>query len=148
MKYFEYIMTKEKEANKSVVKTNDKVEEDSKTQKTGPSKDYLPERQKYEMLCRGEGLRMVISLYIKFSYSCLEIVHKVDDASLLAAYFLTDVHIFLLLRYNSVSNFRLLEDRVNSFAGIMMEIGIPNIYWVLLSKKMNGTDLVSFASLR
>ncbi|XP_077206551.1 prolyl 4-hydroxylase subunit alpha-1 isoform X4 [Paroedura picta] len=58
MKYFEYIITKEKEGNKSDGKTNDKAEEESKTQKMGPSKNYQPERQKYEMLCRGEGLRM------------------------------------------------------------------------------------------
>ncbi|XP_054839211.1 prolyl 4-hydroxylase subunit alpha-1 isoform X2 [Eublepharis macularius] len=58
MKYFEYIMTKEKEANKSFAKTNDEAEEESKTQKKGPSKDYLPERQKYERLCRGEGVKM------------------------------------------------------------------------------------------
>uniref|UniRef100_A0ACB8F8Q0 Prolyl 4-hydroxylase subunit alpha-1 n=1 Tax=Sphaerodactylus townsendi TaxID=933632 RepID=A0ACB8F8Q0_9SAUR len=58
MKYFEYIMAKEKETNKSFAETNDKAEEESKIQKKGPSKDYLPERQKYEMLCRGEGLKM------------------------------------------------------------------------------------------
>lgn len=97
MKYFEYIMTKEKEANKSVAKANDKAEEESRTQKMSPSKSYLPERQKYEMLCRGEGLRMVISLNIKFIHNCLEIFCKVDNARLLAAYFLTDVHAFYYL---------------------------------------------------
>ncbi|XP_053167366.1 prolyl 4-hydroxylase subunit alpha-1 isoform X2 [Hemicordylus capensis] len=58
LKYFEYIMSKEKEANKSTTKTDDQTENEIKTQKRGPSKDYLPERQKYEMLCRGEGLKM------------------------------------------------------------------------------------------
>lgn len=57
LKYFEYIMSKEKEANKSTTKTDSQT--DKETKKKEPSKDYLPERQKYEMLCRGEGLRMV-----------------------------------------------------------------------------------------
>ncbi|CAM2117554.1 unnamed protein product [Caretta caretta] len=56
LKYFEYIMSKEKEANKSTTKTDSQT--DKETKKKEPSKDYLPERQKYEMLCRGEGLRM------------------------------------------------------------------------------------------
>ncbi|XP_020638815.3 prolyl 4-hydroxylase subunit alpha-1 isoform X1 [Pogona vitticeps] len=60
LKYFEYIMSKEKEkeANKSVAQTDEQTEKESKTKRKGPSKDYLPERQKYEMLCRGEGLKM------------------------------------------------------------------------------------------
>lgn len=58
LKYFEYIMLKEKEANKSDTKTDDQNEKEIKTQKKGLLKDYLPERQKYEMLCRGEGLKM------------------------------------------------------------------------------------------
>ncbi|XP_053244543.1 prolyl 4-hydroxylase subunit alpha-1 isoform X1 [Podarcis raffonei] len=60
MKYFEYIMEKEKEkeANKSIAQTDGQTEKENKTQKRGPAKDYLPERQKYEMLCRGEGLKM------------------------------------------------------------------------------------------
>ncbi|XP_062989044.1 prolyl 4-hydroxylase subunit alpha-1 isoform X2 [Elgaria multicarinata webbii] len=60
LKYFEYIMTKEKEkeANKTVAQKDEQTEKETKTQKKGPSKDYLPERQKYEMLCRGEGLKM------------------------------------------------------------------------------------------
>lgn len=56
-------MSKEKEANKSDTKTDDQNEKEIKTQKKGLLKDYLPERQKYEMLCRGEGLKMVISLF-------------------------------------------------------------------------------------
>ncbi|KAJ6657751.1 hypothetical protein lerEdw1_001938, partial [Lerista edwardsae] len=58
LKYFEYIMSKEKEANESVSKTDNQSEKEISTQKKGPLKDYLPERQKYEMLCRGEGLKM------------------------------------------------------------------------------------------
>lgn len=55
MKYFEYIMAKEKEANKSSTDSEDQAEKETEVKK----KDYLPERRKYEMLCRGEGLKMV-----------------------------------------------------------------------------------------
>lgn len=34
-------------------------EETEGKQKKGRPDDYLPERRKYEQLCRGEGLRMV-----------------------------------------------------------------------------------------
>ncbi|NXY91239.1 P4HA1 hydroxylase, partial [Alcedo cyanopectus] len=54
MKYFEYIMAKEKEANKSSAASEDETEKETEVKK----KDYLPERRKYEMLCRGEGLKM------------------------------------------------------------------------------------------
>ncbi|XP_037255529.1 prolyl 4-hydroxylase subunit alpha-1 isoform X1 [Falco naumanni] len=54
MKYFEYIMAKEKEANKSSTDSEDQMDKDTEVKK----KDYLPERRKYEMLCRGEGLKM------------------------------------------------------------------------------------------
>ncbi|KAM6330231.1 prolyl 4-hydroxylase subunit alpha-1 isoform 6-T7 [Podargus strigoides] len=54
MKYFEYIMAKEKEANKSSTDSEDPTEKETEVKK----KDYLPERRKYEMLCRGEGLKM------------------------------------------------------------------------------------------
>ncbi|KAJ7408816.1 Prolyl 4-hydroxylase subunit alpha-1 [Pitangus sulphuratus] len=53
MKYFEYIMAKEKEGNKS---STDSEEQEKETEVK--KKDYLPERRKYEMLCRGEGLKM------------------------------------------------------------------------------------------
>eukprot|EP00075_Anas_platyrhynchos_P027038 XP_027316291.1 prolyl 4-hydroxylase subunit alpha-1 [Anas platyrhynchos] len=54
MKYFEYIMAKEKEANKSSTDAEEQTEKETEVKK----KDYLPERRKYEMLCRGEGLKM------------------------------------------------------------------------------------------
>ncbi|NXO49328.1 P4HA1 hydroxylase, partial [Aramus guarauna] len=54
MKYFEYIMAKEKEANKSSTDSEGQMEKETEVKK----KDYLPERRKYEMLCRGEGLKM------------------------------------------------------------------------------------------
>ncbi|XP_054428598.1 prolyl 4-hydroxylase subunit alpha-1 isoform X3 [Pteronotus mesoamericanus] len=56
LKYFEYIMAKEKDANKSA--SNDQSDQKTTPKKKGVAVDYLPERQKYEMLCRGEGIKM------------------------------------------------------------------------------------------
>ncbi|KAM8924250.1 prolyl 4-hydroxylase subunit alpha-1 isoform 2-T2 [Pelodytes ibericus] len=53
LKYFEYIMAKED--NKTTSSTSEETQ--PRTRKGRP-KDHLPERQKYEMLCRGEGLKM------------------------------------------------------------------------------------------
>uniref|UniRef100_A0A8I6A688 Prolyl 4-hydroxylase subunit alpha-1 n=1 Tax=Rattus norvegicus TaxID=10116 RepID=A0A8I6A688_RAT len=54
--YFEYIMSKEKDANKSA--SGDQSDQKTTPKKKGIAVDYLPERQKYEMLCRGEGIKM------------------------------------------------------------------------------------------
>ncbi|XP_019480185.1 PREDICTED: prolyl 4-hydroxylase subunit alpha-1 [Hipposideros armiger] len=56
LKYFEYIMAKEKDANKST--SDDQSDQKTTPKKKGVAVDYLPERQKYEMLCRGEGIKM------------------------------------------------------------------------------------------
>ncbi|XP_036911764.1 prolyl 4-hydroxylase subunit alpha-1 isoform X2 [Sturnira hondurensis] len=56
LKYFEYIMAKEKDANKSA--SGDQSDQKTTLKKKGAAVDYLPERQKYEMLCRGEGIKM------------------------------------------------------------------------------------------
>ncbi|KAM7073675.1 prolyl 4-hydroxylase subunit alpha-1 isoform 3-T3 [Molossus nigricans] len=56
LKYFEYIMAKEKDANKST--SDDQSDQKTTLKKKGAPVDYLPERQKYEMLCRGEGIKM------------------------------------------------------------------------------------------
>uniref|UniRef100_H0VTZ0 Prolyl 4-hydroxylase subunit alpha-1 n=1 Tax=Cavia porcellus TaxID=10141 RepID=H0VTZ0_CAVPO len=56
LKYFEYIMAKEKDDNKST--SGDQSDQKSTLRKKGIAVDYLPERQKYEMLCRGEGIKM------------------------------------------------------------------------------------------
>ncbi|XP_076981056.1 prolyl 4-hydroxylase subunit alpha-1 isoform X1 [Tamandua tetradactyla] len=56
LKYFEYIMTKEKDVNKST--SHDQSDHKVTLKKKGVAADYLPERQKYEMLCRGEGIKM------------------------------------------------------------------------------------------
>ncbi|KAH0516861.1 Prolyl 4-hydroxylase subunit alpha-1 [Microtus ochrogaster] len=57
LRYFEYIMTKEKDTNKSA--SGDQSDQKSTPKKKGIAVDYLPERQKYEMLCRGEGIKML-----------------------------------------------------------------------------------------
>uniref|UniRef100_A0A8C0ZXN8 Prolyl 4-hydroxylase subunit alpha-1 n=1 Tax=Castor canadensis TaxID=51338 RepID=A0A8C0ZXN8_CASCN len=56
LKYFEYIMANEKDANKSA--SDDQSDQKTTPKKKGMAVDYLPERQKYEMLCRGEGIKM------------------------------------------------------------------------------------------
>ncbi|CAO2608106.1 Prolyl 4-hydroxylase subunit alpha-1 [Lemmus lemmus] len=56
LRYFEYIMTKEKDTNKSA--SGDQSDQKTTPKKRGIAVDYLPERQKYEMLCRGEGIKM------------------------------------------------------------------------------------------
>uniref|UniRef100_A0A2K6U7K8 Prolyl 4-hydroxylase subunit alpha 1 n=1 Tax=Saimiri boliviensis boliviensis TaxID=39432 RepID=A0A2K6U7K8_SAIBB len=56
LKYFEYIMAKEKDVNKSA--SDDQSDQKTTPKKKGIAVDYLPERQKYEMLCRGEGIKM------------------------------------------------------------------------------------------
>lgn len=50
-------MAKEKDDNKST--SGDQSDQKSTLRKKGIAVDYLPERQKYEMLCRGEGIKMV-----------------------------------------------------------------------------------------
>lgn len=52
LKYFEYQLVKQKKAE-----DKDEGEARAKTKKGRPD-DYLPERKKYEQLCRGEGIRM------------------------------------------------------------------------------------------
>ncbi|KAG8435162.1 hypothetical protein GDO86_013201 [Hymenochirus boettgeri] len=53
LRYFQYIMSKEE--NKTDSTLSDGAE--SRARKGRP-KDHLPERQKYEKLCRGEGVKM------------------------------------------------------------------------------------------
>uniref|UniRef100_A0A287D1H1 Prolyl 4-hydroxylase subunit alpha-1 n=1 Tax=Ictidomys tridecemlineatus TaxID=43179 RepID=A0A287D1H1_ICTTR len=56
LKYFEYIMAKEKDVNKSA--SDEQSDQKTTMKKKGIAVDYLPERRKYEMLCRGEGIKM------------------------------------------------------------------------------------------
>ncbi|XP_043912048.1 prolyl 4-hydroxylase subunit alpha-1 isoform X4 [Protopterus annectens] len=59
LKYFEYVMSKQKKDGQESA-----TEATTKEQATEPKKkkrhpaDHLPERQKYEMLCRGENVKM------------------------------------------------------------------------------------------
>lgn len=52
LKYFEYQLAKQKKVE------GGREEEAEGTRRKGQPDDYLPERKKYEQLCRGEGLRM------------------------------------------------------------------------------------------
>uniref|UniRef100_A0A8C2IG28 procollagen-proline 4-dioxygenase n=1 Tax=Cyprinus carpio TaxID=7962 RepID=A0A8C2IG28_CYPCA len=55
LKYFDYQLAKQKKAEKE-----QSVKEESKTEqeKTVGKGEYLPEKRKYEQLCRGQGVRM------------------------------------------------------------------------------------------
>lgn len=63
LRYFEYMKAEEeKKANETQDSQGSKVGSTSETKKGRP-KDYLPERQKYEKLCRGEGIKLVSELF-------------------------------------------------------------------------------------
>ncbi|XP_054860544.1 prolyl 4-hydroxylase subunit alpha-1-like isoform X2 [Amphiprion ocellaris] len=53
LKYFEYQLSKQKKAE-----ATEEAEGRHRTVSRGRPDDYLPERRKYEQLCRGEGIRM------------------------------------------------------------------------------------------
>ncbi|XP_078387098.1 prolyl 4-hydroxylase subunit alpha-1b isoform X6 [Cetorhinus maximus] len=59
LRYFEYMMADQKKETSSVAqKTEENKSGDvSQTKRERPN-DYLPERQKYEKLCRGEGIKL------------------------------------------------------------------------------------------
>lgn len=65
LKYFEFQLEKQrKDAEEETPKeTEERVERDAtekkKKSKTKTSFQLIPERKKYEMLCRGEGIKMV-----------------------------------------------------------------------------------------
>lgn len=55
LKYFEYQLAKQKK----VEKVEEKEEESKVRQRRESKDDYLPERKKYEQLCRGQGIKLV-----------------------------------------------------------------------------------------
>ncbi|XP_078055574.1 prolyl 4-hydroxylase subunit alpha-1b isoform X1 [Mustelus asterias] len=59
LRYFEYMMAdqKKEQTNTAQKSEENKAGDASKTKRPRP-KDYLPERQKYEKLCRGEGIKL------------------------------------------------------------------------------------------
>ncbi|XP_078284770.1 prolyl 4-hydroxylase subunit alpha-1b isoform X2 [Rhinoraja longicauda] len=58
LRYFEYMKEEQKKKSNETQDTQgSKVGSTSETKKGRP-KDYLPERQKYERLCRGEGIKL------------------------------------------------------------------------------------------
>lgn len=58
MRYFERLLEKEKEA-KAINETSDTIEPTTQGGIYERPQDYLPEREIYEALCRGEGVKMV-----------------------------------------------------------------------------------------
>lgn len=60
LKYFEYQLAKQRKEEEELKEDGAGTEEkEVETPKTGRPADYLPERKKYEQLCRGEGIKMV-----------------------------------------------------------------------------------------
>ncbi|XP_067828556.1 prolyl 4-hydroxylase subunit alpha-1b isoform X4 [Heptranchias perlo] len=59
LRYFEYMMADQKKENSDVTQKTEgsKLQNVSQTKKGRP-KDHLPERQNYEKLCRGEGIKL------------------------------------------------------------------------------------------
>ena len=57
LKYFEYQLAKQKKVEESGEGEDPKWRQRRETR--GRPDDYLPERRKYEQLCRGEGVQMV-----------------------------------------------------------------------------------------
>jgi len=55
LKYFEYQLAKQKKVEQS----EEEEERRQRRESRGRPDDYLPERKKYEQLCRGQGVRMV-----------------------------------------------------------------------------------------
>ncbi|KAM3860030.1 prolyl 4-hydroxylase subunit alpha-1a [Diretmus argenteus] len=60
LKYFEYQLAKQKKAEEEEAKEGgERQKRETETPKGRPAvDDYLPERKKYEQLCRGEGIKM------------------------------------------------------------------------------------------
>lgn len=60
LKYFEFQLEKQRKADEAEGKEPGKKETTEKKEKSKKvSNHQIPERKKYEMLCRGEGIKMV-----------------------------------------------------------------------------------------
>ncbi|MBN3322184.1 P4HA1 hydroxylase, partial [Atractosteus spatula] len=59
LKYFEYTLLKQRKTEQADENSKPQdAKEKTISKNKGRPKDYLPERQKYEQLCRGEGIKM------------------------------------------------------------------------------------------
>lgn len=80
LKYFEFQLEKQKKAEQDEPPKETKREErdtseKKKTKKKKESFQLIPERKKYEMLCRGEGIKMVRHREDTEKWSCLQNIH-------------------------------------------------------------------------
>lgn len=80
LKYFEFQLEKQKKAEQDEPPKETKREERDTTEKKKPKKkkesfQLVPERKKYEMLCRGEGIKMVRQREDTEKWSCLQNIH-------------------------------------------------------------------------
>lgn len=138
LKYFEFQLQKQKKAAEA---EPEKVEERAKRETKEKKKPkpkvpsyMLPERKKYEMLCRGEGIKLVRTTKTK---------HK-------KVQFLT---FKIQICFNSfvsciaTLSLRPPEGRAGFSVVTMIIIAIPGICWHLSNSKMSGTALTSSATL-
>ena len=121
-KYFEFQLEKQKKAEES----ESLVKKDRGTRETGQKKksrknitnQLLPERKKYEMLCRGEGIKMV---------------RKTKETH--TSYFQFRPPLQLL----SLSLVRPPEGRADCSVVTLTTITTPDLCWHLPNSKMSGT---------
>ncbi|XP_030629494.1 prolyl 4-hydroxylase subunit alpha-1a [Chanos chanos] len=58
LRYFEYQLSKQRKAEKEQSGTEEDLKERRDKRAVARKKDYLPERDRYEKLCRGEGVKL------------------------------------------------------------------------------------------
>lgn len=80
LKYFEFQLEKQKKAEQNEPQKETKREERDTTEKKKPQQkkesfQLIPERKKYEMLCRGEGIKMVRQREDTEKWSYLQNIH-------------------------------------------------------------------------
>lgn len=131
VKYFEFQLEKLKKSTEDdadTQKEREKRETPEKKKKKKVSKkafSLIPERKKYEMLCRGEGIKMVR----KQTHT-----HTQNYGS-------------LLTNLLSISlSFRRRAVRADCFAVTTTTTAIPNSCWHRSNSKTNGTAPTSFAT--
>lgn len=125
LKYFEFQLEKQRKAEAEKKEVEDKKREqkvlDKRDAQRKRSKDPLPERKKYEMLCRGEGVKLVSRKNQFFfpTFACFNFFSQI----LSYAFFTCRPH----------------ADKAVCFAVTMTTIAIHGCFWLQWSRKMSGT---------
>lgn len=136
LKYFEFQLEKQKKTEAEKETQNDTEEKKETTQKIKKKKSkkvfsLIPERKKYEMLCRGEGIRMVSQ-------------GKTRRTSQILTFKVLDSFNSSVL---SPLSFRHPAERAGCSVVTMTTITTPNMYCHLSNSKMSGTAPTLFVTL-